>query len=109
MSLICELDVTTKCSYNEGMDFEWDENKRLANIRKHGIDFLDISIVFNGFTVTIEDYRFVYGEQRFITLGLLQGRVVTVVHTEREDGIRIISARKATKYEERSYFEQISD
>ena len=91
------------------MEFEWDENKRLANISKHGIDFLAIPVVFEGFTVTVEDNRFAYGEQRFITLGLLQGRVVTVVHTEREDEIRIISARKATKYEERSYFEQISD
>jgi hypothetical protein len=90
------------------MEFEWDENKRLANIRKHGIDFLDIPLVFDGFTVTVEDNR-ASTEQRFITFGLLQGRVVTVVHTEREDRIRIISARKATKYEERSYFEQISD
>ena len=91
------------------MEFEWDENKRKANIRKHGIDFVDIPVVFDGETVTIEDERFAYGEQRFVTLGLLQGRVVAVVHTERADHIRIISARKATKYEQRSYFEQIAN
>ncbi len=66
-------------------------------------------MVFDGETVTIEDDRFAYGEQRFVTLGLLQGRVVAVVHTERADHIRIISARKATKYEQRSYFEQIAN
>ena len=91
------------------MEFEWDENKRKTNIRKHGIDFVDIPVVFDGETVTIEDERFAYGEQRFVTLGLLQGRVVAVVHTERADHIRIISARKATKYEQRSYFSQIAN
>ncbi|WP_353852176.1 MULTISPECIES: BrnT family toxin, partial [unclassified Microcystis] len=47
----------------------------------------------------VEDDRYGYGEQRFVTFGLLQGRVIAVVHTEREDCTRIISARKATKYE----------
>jgi hypothetical protein len=90
------------------MQFEWDEDKRLANVRKHGIDFLDVASVFEGDTVTIEDDRFDYGEQRFITLGLLKGRVVVIVHTERGGVTRIISVRKATKYEEISYFEQIA-
>jgi uncharacterized DUF497 family protein len=53
--------------------------------------------------------RYGYGEQRFVTFGLLQGRVIAVVHTEREDCTRIISARKATKYEQRTYFEQLSN
>jgi uncharacterized DUF497 family protein len=48
-------------------------------------------------------------EQRFIALGLLQGWVIVIVYTEREDIIRIISARKATKYEQRTYFEQIAN
>ena len=91
------------------MEFEWDEAKRLANLRKHGIDFIDVPGVFDGGIVTVEDDRFSYGERRFITLGLLQGRVVVIVHTEQEDCIRIISARKATKYEQRTYFAQISD
>lgn len=91
------------------MEFEWNEAKRLANIRKHGIDFLDVPAVFDRDTVTVEDDRYSYIEQRFVAFGLLQGRVVAVVHTERNDSIRIISARKATKYEQRTYFEQLSD
>lgn len=91
------------------MQFEWDQAKRLTNIRKHGIDFIDVRAVFDGDTVTVEDDRYSYKEQRFVTFGLLQGRVIAVVHTEREDYIRIISARKATKYEQRTYFEQLSN
>ncbi|MEM9273313.1 MAG: BrnT family toxin [Cyanobacteria bacterium P01_F01_bin.143] len=91
------------------MEFEWDETKRLANLRKHGIDFTDVPTVFDGNVLTIEDDRYSYGEQRFVTFGLLQGRVIAVVHTEREDRIRIISARKATKYEQRVYFQQLSN
>lgn len=91
------------------MEFEWDEAKRLANIRKHGIDFIDALSVFNGDTVTVEDDRYDYGEQRFVTFGLLQGRVIAIVHTERSNRTRIISARKATNYEQRTYFEQFSN
>lgn len=91
------------------MEFEWDENKRLANIRKHGIDFVDVEVVFEGDTVTVEDDRFDYGEERFITFGLLEARVIVIVHTERDNLIRIISARKATKNEEIRYFQQIAD
>jgi uncharacterized protein len=89
------------------VEFEWDESKRASNLRKHGIDFLDVSSVFNGLIVTVEDERFDYGEDRFVTFGLLQGQVIAVVHTETEDYIRVISARKATKYEQKTYFEQI--
>ncbi|VXD23309.1 conserved hypothetical protein [Planktothrix serta PCC 8927] len=91
------------------MEFEWDEEKRLTNLRKHGIDFIDVPIVFEGDIVTIEDERFNYGEQRFVTLGLLQRQVVVIVHTERENFTRIISARKATRYEQQIYFEQLSN
>lgn len=91
------------------MEFEWDEDKRLANVRKHGFDFVDVVAVFDSDIVTIEDDRFDYGEQRFVTLGLFNERVVVIVHTEREGVTRIISVRKATKYEARSYFEQITD
>lgn len=91
------------------MEYEWDEAKRLVNIRKHGIDFIDLPALFDSDLVTLEDTRNDYGEQRFVTFGLLQGRVIAVVHTEREDCIRIISARKATKYEQQTYFEQLSN
>ena len=90
------------------MKFEWDEAKRRINLRKHGIDFVGVEEVFEGDTLTIEDKRYDYGERRFVTLGLLKGRVVVVVHTESKDTIRIISLRKATKYETKSYFAQIA-
>jgi uncharacterized protein len=64
------------------MRYEWDEAKRLANIQKHGIDFVGIEKVFAGTTLTILDDRFDYGEPRFMTLGLLRGRVVVIAHTE---------------------------
>jgi uncharacterized DUF497 family protein len=89
--------------------FEWDDAKRRSNIGKHGIDFLRIEEVFQGETITIVDDRFDYGEQRFITLGLLQGRVAVVAHTETDEVIRIISVRKATKNEEVSYFKKTAD
>jgi uncharacterized protein len=91
------------------MKFEWDETKRKANLKKHGIDFIDASIIFMGYTLTTEDDRFDYGEERLVTFGVLDGRVIAVVHTESEDLIRIISMRKATKYEEDEYFFRVSD
>ena len=66
-------------------------------------------MIFDSYTLTIEDDRYDYGEERFVTIGILEGRVVVVVHTENEDSIRIISIRKATKYEEKKYFSQIPD
>ena len=91
------------------MRFEWDEAKRQTNLKKHRLDFADAEAVFRGQTVTLEDIRRDYGEQRFVSFGLLQGRVVVVAHTERKDSIRIISMRKASKHEKRSYFSQIRD
>lgn len=91
------------------MNCEWDENKRRENIRKHGIDFADLPPLFDGVIVTIEDTRFDYGENRYITLGLLKYHVIVVVYTECNGNIRIISARKATKNESRRYFEQITN
>lgn len=87
--------------------FAWDEAKRRTNISKHGIDFVDAERIFRGFTLTAEDTRESYGEQRFLSLGLPDDQVVSVTHTERGDEIRVISIRKATKYEARYYFSQI--
>lgn len=87
------------------MKFEWNEDKREVNLHKHGFDFRDAEKVFAGRTITIEDTRYDYGEARFITLGLLRNTVVVIVHTEQTNRIRVISMRKANKYEEQSYFE----
>ncbi len=89
------------------MEFEWDSAKRISNLEKHGIDFADASKVFENASVTIEDSRFDYGERRFVTFGLLNESVIAVVHTERENRIRIISARKATKHERSNYLKKI--
>ena len=89
------------------MKFEWDETKRLANLKKHGIDFADVPAMFDGDVFTIQDERFDYGETRYITFGLLKFRVIVVAHTDENNIIRIISARKATKDEEKRYFEEI--
>ena len=91
------------------MNFEWDDTKCKSNIKKHGIDFINAQMIFADYTLTIEDDRYDYGEERFVTFGILDGRVVMVVHTETENLIRIISIRKATKYEEKAYFSQIPD
>jgi uncharacterized DUF497 family protein len=86
----------------------WDENKRISNLKKHGIDFLDCSELWNNLTVTREDMRYSYLEQRFITLGIVLNGVAVVIHTETIDGdVRLISARKATRYERKYYYSKI--
>ncbi len=84
------------------MKFIWHEEKRQSNIRKHGLDFSQAYKVFVGVTFTFEDNRFDYGEQRFVTIGLLE-EVVVIVHTESTEEIRIISMRKANKNEQKLY------
>ncbi|MRD48919.1 BrnT family toxin [Caenimonas koreensis DSM 17982] len=91
------------------MEFTWSEAKRSANVKAHGLDFVDAPAVFAGATFTFEDDRFSYGEQRFVTLGLLAGIPVSVVHTESEYEVRIISFRKATKREAQIYFDAVQN
>lgn len=88
------------------MKFEWDENKNQANIKKHGINFADAVYVFSDlFALNIPDDEHSDIEERWILLGKsLQMSVLLIVHTYREgDSIRIISARKSTKNEQRIY------
>lgn len=95
--------------YNTPCTFSWDEEKRQANLKDHGLDFVDAEKVFEGPTFTYEDDRFDYGEQRFMTLGFLGGIAVSIVHTETEDEIRVISFRKATANEEAILFNSLED
>jgi uncharacterized DUF497 family protein len=81
------------------MRYVWGAAKRQANLKKHGLDFADVPEVFAGPTCTVEDSRFAYGEQRFLSFGFLRGMAVSIVHTETENEIRIISLRKATRRE----------
>ncbi len=91
------------------MEFIWSELKCAANLKTHGLDFVDAARVFEGTTYTFEDDRFSYGEQRFVTLGLLSGVPVSIVHTETDHEIRVISFRKATNREAKIYFNQIQN
>ncbi len=88
------------------MEFEWDENKARANLGKHNVSFeLASEIFFKEAVLSFEDERFDYGEMRKIALGQVEGVVLYVVFTVREQRIRIISARKATRKEEQRYYE----
>ena len=92
------------------MKFEWDEQKRLINLQRHGIDFVGVSEVFDDpNALTVLDDRFAYGEVRFVTFGLLSGRIVSVVHLEADEVFRIISVRKAEKDEQIEYYKQIGN
>ena len=92
----------------ENMVFEWDENKNLLNIKKHRFGFDLASAVFEDSSLLTElDSRDKYFEERWRTIGLVQGILLTVIHTVGnyygEEIIRIISARKADKKEARRY------
>ncbi len=91
------------------MEFTWSERKRALNLKDHGLDFVDVASVFEGLTFTFEDGRFSYGEQRFVTLGLLVGIPVSIVHTENDNEIRVISFRKATPREAKIYASEIQN
>ena len=85
--------------------FEWDDAKAERNLRIHGVDFQEARTVFEDpFAITIPDDLHSGDEERSIILGLsLLARVLLVVHTERKERIRIISARKATPAERFQY------
>jgi len=90
------------------MKFEWDNQKALSNIKKHGISFEEASTEFGDFlSIVIEDPMHSKNENRFILIGRsIEANTLVVVHIEKSDVIRIISARKATKNEQKAYEEQ---
>ena len=82
--------------------FEWDEEKRIKNIAKHGIDFLTAYELFDGRQVfTFSSHH--SEEVRFATVGLIEGRFITTIWTRRIHNIRIISARRARDEEKAKY------
>jgi uncharacterized DUF497 family protein len=89
------------------LNFEGDANKAKSNVAKHGISFEEASTIFGDpCSLTIPDPMHSDLENRFITLGSShRGRLLVVVHTERGDNIRIISARAASRRERRNYEE----
>lgn len=87
------------------VEFEWDEAKAESNLRKHGVTFVDALHVFDdAFAVYCFDVDANYGEQRTIVVGMVNRVLLTVVYTERNERTRIISARRATKHEQRGYY-----
>ena len=92
------------------MKFEWDEEKNNENIRKHGIDFVDVPEIFDWYMLIDLDTREEYGEDRYIGIGILHNMITVVVYTERQDEtIRLISARKANKHERKKYQDVLPD
>ncbi len=88
-------------------DLKWDNEKNILNIKKHGLHFEDSVYVLNSETVTFIDDRVDYGEERYITLGNLEERLVVLIHTNRNGFIRIISMRKANEREQKIYYERL--
>ena len=87
-------------------EFEWDDDKAQSNLAKHGVSFEDARLVFeDAFAVYDIDLSQDYDEERLIVVGMAIGRVLFVVHTERGERTRIISARKATKREQDDYYQ----
>ena len=91
------------------MNFEWDEAKEQINIIKHNLDFKTAMLVFRD-RHRLEFYDEIHSldEDRYITIGSVNGTVLIlmVVYTERNNALRIISARKATSKERRQYYDQ---
>ena len=91
------------------MRYSFDPAKQTSNRKKHGLDLVDAKdVIESGLTITFEDRRFDYGEERFVTLGPLGDTLVAIVTAESEDHIRIISMRKADRHEQAIYRENFS-
>jgi uncharacterized protein len=91
------------------MRFVWDSLKNHQNIRKHGIDFADVSSMFEYPLLANVDTRKNYEEERWVAIGFLKGIIAVIVYFEDDENeiIRIISARKATKYEQDQFKQKI--
>jgi len=92
------------------LDFEWDDDKARSNLRKHGIPFaLARRVFFDPHRIERLDRRTEYGEDRFLSVGLADLFLLAVVHTQRSDAIRLISARKAKRHEQDDYWKNRQD
>jgi uncharacterized protein len=90
------------------LTFEWDSRKARSNLAKHGVGFEEASTIFGDpLSLTILDPEHSLAEKRFITMGrAFNGKLLVVVHTDRGDNIRIISARRASR-RERTFYEEV--
>jgi uncharacterized DUF497 family protein len=86
------------------MRYEWDKNKARLNLEKHGVHFADAVGVFEDTAALSREDMDAQAEHRFLAVGSdFLGRILTVVYTYRQDAIRIISARPASKKERLAY------
>lgn len=90
------------------MIFEWDEQKALNNIKKHGVSFEEaVSVFMDALSITVTDPSHSESEDRFIDIGLSDlGRLLVIAYTERGDRTRIISSRRALPAERKAYEEK---
>lgn len=91
--------------YTCTMRFEWDESKRLSNLEKHGLDFVDVIEVFQSPHVVVPS-TYSGHEERNPAIGILEGRFVTAIFTIRHEALRIISFRRA-RYAERKQYQEL--
>ena len=86
-------------------EFEWDEEKAHSNLKKHGVSFEEAATIFNDPKIaTISDPDHSDDEERYVSIGRsVIMRLLSVIHTFRKERIRLISARKATKAEKKTY------
>ena len=88
------------------MTFEWDEEKAAANVAKHGIRFdYAVRVFLDPYRLEMPDEREEDKEVRFKTIGMVDNRALVVIYTVRNGNIRLISARRAERYEQRQYHE----
>ena len=89
------------------MIVEWDDRKAKANLRKHGVAFSEaVTVLGHALALTYRDVDHSLDESRYLTIGpSSRGRILVVAHTERDEAIRLISARPATRRERRDYEE----
>ena len=87
------------------IEFDWDPDKATSNARIHGVSFIEaVSIFFDPLSLTVLDLLHSIHEHRYLTIGLSSDhRLLVVVHTQRGDRIRLISARLATRFERQEY------
>lgn len=86
------------------LEFEWDEQKALSNLAKHRVGFVAACEVFDDpFAIDTEARSTDYGEVRRRIVGVVNGVLLTVIYTERDEKIRMISARRASRAERREY------
>ena len=104
---LARLHAFAASSRSISIDAEWDPEKNASNIRKHGVSFQEAGTVFlDAHSVTIIDAAStaMAGESRLVTIGQSSiGRLIVVVHTERGDRLRVISARRPTRRETQEY------